>query len=313
MNTALTDFLTTVTALEAVATKLEAAASPSESGYRSSNALQLNGLQVIAFAAVEDFLRRRTFEVISSLGKENFKFNELPPNLKLFILEGTVAGLSFVLNKTDSEDRLTLLQLEGLLLGSTSDDNEPFSPSEYFFGRSQSNLSTSNVKLLLEALNIAGGWTCVADIADMVGYQHLGPPSQIFTRMATNRHRAAHAFGGDYKVEDFVKQMQSGARILAFGFDTCINQAVFQLKKAKLNNVQYETFNSSNAVLRILSFNTKTNNWEVIRGGRVAKKLVKGQKEKYIGDFTASCKLNGESMLVVNNKGQPETWIQPID
>lgn len=311
MSTALDDFLATVRELEKIVQTLGAAPLVPGSS-RGANILQLSGLQVVAFSALEDFLRRRTLEVISSLGRDGFTFDELPEKLRLFVLEGTIAGVSHVLGKTEADDRITLLQLEGLLLGATSDEAKTFIPSEFFFGRSQSNLSTSNIKSLLEALNVNGGWACLTDIAAIAGFAHLGPPDQIFTRVAGNRHRAAHSFGAEYKVAEFTADIKTSIRVLAFAFDTCINQVTYKLKESKIRNLEYTAFNSIALMLRVFRFNPIAKNWQVTRG-KTVKRIQKGQTEKYLNDYVEVSKKSGETLLVLDSLGSPEKWIQPSD
>lgn len=311
MNSAVDDLRTTFSAIHTLAAAL-GTPPVGESRARSKEALQLNGLQVVAFAALEDFVRRRVFEAMQSFGQNNMCFDDLPEKIRLYVLTETIAGISFALARTDADEKLTVLQLEGLLLGASSDPKIPYEPSEYIFGRSTSNISGGQLRELFEALDIAGGLASLTTVAAAAGYPHLGAPDQIFRRFAQNRHRAAHGFGLDFRLSDFLTDLQSAGLVFAFAFDTCLSQAIYRYKEAHAENRMYEAFKPAGVKLRKLSFNLRTKEWDVVWAGRTAASVAKGRFDGYVDTFRGTSQRNGETLLAVNGHGSPILWVQPI-
>ena len=163
MNSAFNDFIAALASLREEAAQMPNLTPAQLSNNRSAAHLRLNGLSVVAFSSLEDFIRRRTYEVIRWLGEQSVPFASLPKSLQSTILIGTLKGLNFSLDRAEKDDRSFIVQLEGLLLGQTG-ENGKFVPSEYFFGRSASNISAGVVKQLLQAV----GFTDVVEALDHI-------------------------------------------------------------------------------------------------------------------------------------------------
>lgn len=312
MSGAYEDFWTTVINLRQIAGSL-GDVMPGTLSSRSLNHLRLNGLHVVTFAALEDFVRRRAHEVIAWLGSAGVSFDKLPEKLQILILQGTIEGISYSLSRTDKDERVTLLQLQGLLLGNTGERNQNFSPSEYFFGRSSSNLSKDDLRSLLEALGLGDKLACLNDVSSQIAMPHLGAMDGIFTRLAKNRHSAAHAFGADYKWSDFKSDLSSALPIFAFAFDTCISQCALAIRKTVLvDEVQFKGFSVSSSNIRILEFDSTHSSWLEFRNGKQIKKLAKGQLKKRIESFQKGELAADESILLKGELGAVDGWIQPL-
>jgi hypothetical protein len=311
VSTAKSDFLLTLKSLEEISIKLGPSGIGSGAN-RSENNIRLNGIHVIAFAALEDFLRRRAFEVVSWLGKSGVRFEKFPESLRKFILEETIKGINFSISRTDDEDRITMLQLQGLLLESTSNANANFDPSEFVFGKSQSNISTKQIGELLSAFQVPGVLESFTTIASLANMSHLGAPIQTFARLAKNRHRAAHGFGLDYRLQDFITDVRSGLPLCAFTFDTCISQCVFQMAESYSKNQVLSSFQVNTIVLRRFEFDMAVSKWQEIRGNRKIQELAKGKLNPRLKEIRSGTVGKGETTIVRGGAGGIEDWLQPI-
>jgi hypothetical protein len=279
---------------------------------RGSNSLRLNGAHVTAFAALEDFLRRRVLEVIRWLGESNIKFKDFPQGLKKFLLEETIKGINFSLQRTEDSDRISFLQLEGLLMDTTVNPLVKFEPSEYCFGRSQSNINKGQIQEFITAMGISDGLESLATIGSAAGLLALGQPSQIFGRLAKNRHRAAHGFGLDYRLQDFMEDINTALPLVAFAFDTCISQCAYALKKSVEDGKILESFSAKNIILRRFEFNVTLETWQEYRKDKFIQELAKGGLKKRITKFSKDNLAVGETILIRGRNGGIEDWMQPF-
>ncbi|HDR9030276.1 TPA: hypothetical protein QDB14_004513 [Burkholderia vietnamiensis] len=312
MSEAYEDFWATICTLRELSEALGDVL-PGTQGARSANHVRLNGLHVVAFAALEDFIRRRAHEVISWLGAEGVRLESFPNRLQMLILQGTIEGINFSLSRTDKDDRVTLLQLQGLLLSSSGENDQAFVPSEYFFGKAASNISRDDVRELLEAFGLGEKFACLSEVTALLEMPLLGSIEGVFTRLAKNRHRAAHGFGLDYKLSDFRSDMANALPLFAFAFDTSISQCAQALRKTVIaDKVAFEKFSAATSVIRIVEFNPDQSGWQENRLGKIVKKLKKGELRQRLQAFANRAMGSGETIIVKNEKGLINGWIQPI-
>lgn len=311
MSKAVDDLLLTLGRLKELSQGLGALAL-GENRARSREALQLNGLHVVAFAAVEDFIRRRVIEVAAGFGKEGIVFNNFPDSTKLYFLTETIAGINFTLDRTDTAQKIDFLQHEGILMNSTSDVDAHYEPSEYIFGRSSSNISLGQVKVLFEALGLTGGLKNLHEVATAAALAHLGHPDGVYTRLSINRHRAAHGFKDDYQINQFTEDLDVGILLFAFCFDTCISQATFHIINSCKKNMAHTPFSGGNSKIKKMVFDPAKKTWNVFGNGKLQKTLKKITFDQYLDAATQTCKADGHSLIATAGAGNPIAWIQPI-
>jgi hypothetical protein len=292
---------------------LETLGSKSVTRARSPEQLVLNGLRISAFVALEDFLRRRTLEVFHWLGTSGVTFKNLPQRLQSLVLQGTVSGLHFSLAKTDKSEQITLLQLQGLLLGGTG-ENQPFVPSEYFFGKASSNISSDDVHQLLGAMGLPSEkkLECLDLILELIGMKHLGTSSAIFSTLSRSRHRSAHAFPGEFELDKYKTIVSTSLPVLAFSVDTCLSQTALRVVKAVKAAENYSSYDLTKVNIRVFEFDQQAKAWNEYRAGRQLKPLVKGGLEKRLEDLSAGVFGKEDSALVKEPNGSVTRWHQPV-
>jgi hypothetical protein len=311
MSTATEDLHQTLVALREIVNEL----GPAQLGTgtdRAANTLRFNGAHVTAFAALEDFLRRRVLEVIRWLGDSGVKFSEFPQTLKKFLLEETIKGINFSLQRTDESERVSFLQLEGLLMDTTINPLVKFEPSDYCFGKSQSNISKAQIGEFIGAMMISDGLGCLTMLGAAAGMTLSGAPDRIFVRLATNRHKAAHGFGSNYNIKDLLDDLDFGLPLLAFTFDTCVSQCAYSIRKSLSEGKSFGSFSASGITLRRFEFNATSSKWQEFRGAKLIQDLAKGGLEKRLQKFAKDNLAVGETILIRGGRGGIERWIQPF-
>lgn len=310
MSSARTDLLKTLDGLEQAAGRLVSPVGGQDS-QRSADYLLLNGLHVIAFSAVEDFIRRRAIEVVSALTHKPVTFRQLPDGLQLQILQEWIKGMSAYLQRADSQSRTSTLLYEAEVIGTTAGASQ-FVLSDYSFGRSQSNISLNQITNLLTALNFQRGLECLREVAGLANLSHLGAPDQIFTRLMENRHSAAHSFGLDFKLAEFLTDMKAGLRALAFTYDTCISQAALVMRKAITASHVFQPVQTGAFKIRAIRFDSLNLEWSVSLGSTVLPSIKKEKFNSKREDFEKRKGVADETIFVVDGSGKLKEWFQPI-
>ncbi|USS44964.1 MULTISPECIES: HEPN domain-containing protein [Burkholderia] len=302
-----------LTQLEIAASRLHPALIGANST-RSAEYLQLNGLHVVTFAIFEDFLRRRTLEILEALGKSKVKFDSFPDEFKLQILQETYKGINFFLSKKVADKTDTLL-IEAMNLNTAADQKLDFVPSQFAFGRSQSNVSLAQITAFLDSFGMSS-IECLREIQRRIGFAHLGGPEGIFSRMAENRHSAAHAFNVNFNIVEFADDVKAAFKVLAFAFDTTLSQRAHALKVATLKNETLGFFGPDSVVFKSFRFDTIKKQWRVAiekHDGETEQSPVKENSlSAKLSTLLNSTKKLEETVYVIDRNGTLTTWLQPI-
>lgn len=314
MSIARTDFLDGMQSLEIAASRI---GSPSigSNASRSAEYLQLNGLHVVAFALLEDFLRRRVNEVLTSLGKAAIKFESFPHDLKLYLLQESFKGVNFYLSRKGDESRLDMLLLEALSLYTTADNTANFSPSDFCFGRSQSNISLAQITSFLQSFGVA-----VNDIfakgMERLQLAHLGSAEALYIRLADNRHAAAHAFSLNFDVVKFLSDVKASYKVFAFLFDTALSQSALSIVKSKEKSSEYLIPKAEAIPFRSIRFDSIKKEWQVVRFVGDSEDVLAPIKEKELNAKLEKIKRGKhdkeDTVYVINFDGSLHTWLQPV-
>ena len=183
-----------------------------------------NGMAIIAFTVLEDFIKTRIGEILKKIGTTSVSFNSLPHKIKE---AATVSALKGIQSRADTlrrnaEDHLTFIQQETLFVSSTK--NSVYELSEFSLGWDKSNISADDVKNFLGIFGIKDGWKVIQQISSSISIT-LPNPSEIFNNAAMRRHRAAHNAAADsllIDLQDFVAQ----AKVIALGFDSLLARSL---------------------------------------------------------------------------------------
>ena len=183
------------------------------------------GLYVVAFNAMEDYLKRRASEhfvnlpVISALG-----FDQLPPGLrKAAVIDAIKNGV-----REAGYDKANQLQIIRTVAGAvaSTDNRQQYSIHEYSVLRSGSNVSAEDIGAALRSLHIDNPWGQMQSVLDAVG--NVGAPIQgRFATCGLKRNAAAHD-GQPIEYSDLV-EIADLAIPLCFAFDVIFSAGMTRI------------------------------------------------------------------------------------
>lgn len=188
-----------------------------------------NGIAVVGFNALEDFLKQRMGEVLKRLSGGPIPFADLPDALQRAATVGTADALRYQARmraiRGDFPGARNLVQATGRAMASI--DNRRYQLSEISFGYAEANLGVDSVKRMLSSLGVSGGWASLADLAQKAGLNLPGLASDYRNALA-RRHAAAHDPGTDIPLTD-LQAFTRQALATAMSFDGLASRAAFRL------------------------------------------------------------------------------------
>ncbi len=197
---------------------------PDQFEHNTKARLLRNGLCVVAFTTLEDFLKSRMAELIAKVGTGPVVFSRLPKRLRKLGTVDVLDGLRTQARRMLSEglDALPLVQEHASFIASTL--HAPYTLSFMGFGREASNLNANAIKVLLGDFQIKDGWGKIGGIASRVG---MGLPSaeMSFLNASRSRHSAAHDINANIQIEK-LRTIAQDALTVAIGFDLTLSAAI---------------------------------------------------------------------------------------
>lgn len=193
-----------------------------------------NGMAIIGFTILEDFIKKRVGEILKGIGSTTVSFNSLPLKIRE---AATVSALRGIQNRADTlkrnaEDHIAFIQNETFFISSTK---EPiYEISEFALGWDKSNISADDIAAFLNIFNVKDGWPAIQQISSAISITLLNS-KEIFKNAASRRHKAAHNAAADSlytELQEFVSQ----AKVIALGFDSLLSKSLNHIEN---NNVSF--------------------------------------------------------------------------
>lgn len=229
MATAKEIFLNRLSTLETALTSHDLISkSLTERSHNEKARLLRNGLAIIEFNILEDFIKKRLGEILKEIGRYTISFDRLPAKLKEACVVGALKGIQerSVNLKRDSEDYILFLQTETGFVASTK--NSVFELSEYSLGWDKSNINHDDIPNFLKTFNINSGWDAIKSISIMIGVT-LADPKFIFLNAQQRRHKAAHNPEADSLLSD-LKDFVLQSKVIALSFDLLLSKSLKYIK-----------------------------------------------------------------------------------
>lgn len=256
--------LETSTSIEAVTNKTLA-----DKAHNDVAKMLRNGLAVVGFAALEDFVKSRTSEVLSEIGSSGVPFRDLPEGLRVATTYEAITALSYQLSLRPKTDRISYFQDHAQKLASTASTAYDLTPLA--FGYSQANLQEDVVRDILKSFLITDPWGQMTQLASRLGLVAL-PLNETFKGAALRRHRAAHVAHADTPQTDLAQYVKE-ALAIAIGFDTLLSRSLGCIRTHDQNYLAGRTPISSTSI-KIRSIRNAGAVWkEFIEGRRKAVKV----------------------------------------
>lgn len=183
-----------------------------------------NGMMVVLFTSLEDFIRNRTGELLSHASNTVVHFNDLPSDLRMATTyEATRATYARAqIELRSGNDVVGVIQDAAAKIASTGSTTLQF--SNFSLGYKGSNLSSSEISDILRAFQVADGWNQMTSLADRCGLGGL-PLKGAFDNAVRLRHDAAHSIRANVQPNDLVSFCTSALAVAA-GFDMLASRAV---------------------------------------------------------------------------------------
>lgn len=230
--------------------------------HNSAAKMLRNGLAVVSFASLEDFIKKRSSKAMTELNNCSVNFNELPVKLQNAATFEILSALSYQMSLLDKADRTNYIQNHAKNISSTLTTN--YELSIHTFAHSQANINANVIKDILKSFNIEDPWFQMSSIASILGLTSSLPLDQIFKNAALRRHRAAHVAGVDIPPTD-LKQFVKEAFAIAITFDALLSKAV---QKISENNDDFlrnnGSLNANDVKVRTIKF--VDNKWKEYKG-----------------------------------------------
>lgn len=230
--------------------------------HNSAAKMLRNGLAVVSFASLEDFVKKRSSEAMIELNSCSVNFNELPVKLQDAATHEIISALSYQMGLLDKVDRTDYIQRHAKNIYSTATPN--YELSIHTFAHSQANINVKAIGDILKSFNVKDPWLQMSSIASNLGLTSSLPLAEIFRNAALRRHRAAHVAGVDTPPTD-LKQFVKEAFAIAITFDALLSKAVQKISENNddflRNNVK---LNADDVKIRTIKF--VDNKWKEYKG-----------------------------------------------
>lgn len=264
-----------------------------------------NGMAIIGYTILEDFIKKRIGEIFKEIGKTNVSFGALPIKLQE---AATISALKGVQNRADnlkrvSEDYVGFIQDETWCISSTKD--AVYEISEYSLGWDKSNISAEDLKNYFSVFNIKDGWRAIQEISSAINIS-LTNPGEIFKNATQRRHKAAHSTDAESlltDLQDFVSQ----SKVIAFGIDALLSKSLQHIKDRNenfLNEILKTEFNQ-------LSFRfliEDKGKWKEFRHNFLRGYRVKPKYEELASQAQFRSVKYGEILVIKAENNQLKNW-----
>ncbi len=263
MPSAKSDFIERIRCLN-LSTSSEAVTNKSlkEIDHNSIARMLRNGLSVVSFTALEDFIKKRSSEAMDEISRTSVPFSSLPEKLQNAATYEVISALTFQLSLREKEERAPYVQQQALKIASTATSN--YDLSDHTFAYGQANVSDSVIGNVLKSFNIVDPWKQMTTIASCSGLTAL-PLVESYKNAARRRHKAAHVAATDTPQTD-ISQFVKEAFAIALGFDALISKSIQKFKENDTNHISGNSnVDASDIEYRVLRFSD--NYWKEFING----------------------------------------------
>lgn len=233
-----------------------------------------NGLAVVGFAALEDFVKSRSSEILTEVGRTNVPFRDLPEKLRHATTFEAVAALSYQLSLRPKSEKVIYIQEHAHKIASTATATYELSP--HSLGFDQANVQPDAIRDVLKCFLINDPWREMTQLASRLGLAAL-PLDETYRTAASRRNRAAHVAHADTPQAD-LNQYVREALAIAIGFDALISRALAHIHA---HNTRYlgGAFRLTASTLKIRAVKPHAGKWrETIEDRTQAVKIESTQE-----------------------------------
>lgn len=263
-----------------------------------------NGMAVIGFVSLEDFIKKRTSEALVEIGTFSINFSDLPLSVRY---KTTVDALHSIIRLVKFEetkaDKILFVQNHTAKISSTL--NTSFDLIEIAFGNSSSNIDGDEIKKILKSFYIHDPWQQMTSISNRLGLTSFSLENS-FKNASIRRHNAAHEAYANTPLLDLTQFIKEALGI-AIGFDCLISKALWFLKNHDSNYISGNKI-ISYADIEISTIKKERNLWKYKKLG--ANRAIKNEVDRSILiPFAISlANRNNETIIIFDENNSVENW-----
>lgn len=239
----------------------------SDTAHNSMAKLLRNGLAVVGFAALEDFIKKRSAEAMSEVGRISIPFSLLPEKLRNAATYEVLSALNYQLTLLEKEDRAPYVQQQAAKIASTA--TASYELSDHTFGYAHANVSDEVVGSILKSFNVEDPWRQMSTIASNSGLTGL-PLVESYRNATRRRHKAAHVASSDIPQND-IAQFVNESFAIAIGFDALLSKSIQKYRENDTSHISCTTkVKAQDIKLRVMKYTD-----------RLWKEFVEGNSRAY--------------------------------
>jgi hypothetical protein len=270
---------------------------PASVGNRDSSQLLRNGLAVVVFALLEDFIRRRTQELLAELpGKR--PYGDLTDSLREASSSGAflaAPGQARRISNWGGNSRSFLVSV-ARDIASTGSSRPVLSPMS--LGFRGSNLGQDEVPGILKALKVDKSWPCLDNIARRAGSGGI-PLKDAFREIAQRRHQAAHQGAASVPLQDLISSADQVLAI-ALAFDAACSTAV-----RRFLAFEEGATGPAHVILTFIQSPTKFQREAVDEAGNV---LARSARAASLSDLLSPLQISPGFAVFLDRQRLPRAW-----
>jgi len=277
---------------------------PTENEHNDIARLLRNGIAVVGFVALEDFIKNRAIEILNEVASSHIPFTSLTEDLQYYSTVDVLKSILRIANFENNKiDRIALVQNETKIISSSL--NTSYDLNKHTFGYNNSNISKDEIKRILKAFKIQDSWNKQTALASILGITSL-PLDNSFDNAASRRHRAAHDISSIIPILDLT-QFINEAIAIALTFDAFLSYA-----KNKLINDNTNFLASSATVdythLSLSFIKKETNKWKYKRHGRTNAVKINSDKNILMTEVIPISRSHNECLIIYDEVNKVTNW-----
>lgn len=272
---------------------------------KSASRMLRNGLAIISFCCLEDFVKKRAVETASVFSANAFPFVKLPEGMKIALTIGSANG-GLVSQKREARklDKVRIIQDVAAAISSTTGAN--YIVSEYAFGMDRSNINSDYVREIASCFGVADFWNQVDRVASQVGYGGATDYKQSYDNAMKTRHLAAHQPAFDAELSDLFDWVDQAIAI-AIAFDMLLSQSSNELILG-IPNLDSRAVDTRLQIRKIV-YRKKSKTYAELSPINVNRAFrVSSNYDLLHQEATQRAILKREMLVVYNSKTQPASW-----
>lgn len=292
-----------------LATQTEALVSlaPTEVDHNARAQVLRNGLAVVGFAILEDFIKSRAGEVVQRIGHGAAAFTDLPEGIQRAATSGVVSALRFQEQLLDSSSVIGFHQSHALKIASTLNARYDLSPLA--FGHDKHNLSAGDVEAILTAFHIDNPWNAMGGVAQRCGVGIVAL-KEAFSRAAQRRHTAAHRADAGVEITD-LQSLAQEILAISISFDLLLSHALRKLLDADRNYLTGRVKIAARHVTIRFLVPSDNGYWRETLVGASRAVARRKQLNTLRAEATQRARKVGDALVVLDQKGLPVEWATP--